>query len=147
MQVKIFPIRLEANDLEIDQNSLNDFLETVMFIKSDTHYVETENSYWSVLVHFEEKTFQHSEPKANSQMQPSDLNEIEQNIFDHLKKWRSEKAVQLDLKHFMICHNSELIEIAIKKPNSISQLRLIKGFGSIKSDKFGAEIISLLNAV
>ena len=47
----------------------------------------------------------------------------------------------------MICHNSELISIAVSKPSSVSQLKLIKGFGTIKSQKFGDEIISLLNAV
>lgn len=143
MQVKLFTIRLDANNLEIDQNSLNDFLETVNFKKSDTHFIESENSYWSVLVHYEDQV----EAKIETPIQLENLSQNEQTIFNHLKKWRSEKAEQSGLKNFMICHNSELINIVIKKPNSISQLKLIKGFGTVKAEKFGDDIISLLNAV
>ena len=43
MKIKVFTIRLSENELEIDQNSLNDFLETVIFKKSSTQFVESEN--------------------------------------------------------------------------------------------------------
>ena len=143
MKVKLFTIRITKNELEIDQNSLNDFLETVNYKKSDTHFIESENSCWSVLVHYEEL----DETKVFQTVQLEDLSINEQTIFNHLKKWRSEKALENGLKSFMICHNSELINIAVKKPNSISQLKLIKGFGTVKAEKFGDDIISLLNAV
>ena len=110
MQVKLFTIRLDENNLEIDQNSLNDFLETVNFKKSDTHFIESENSYWSVLVHYEEQV----EAKVETSIQLENLSENDQTIFNHLKKWRSDKAEQTGLKNFMICHNSELINIAVK---------------------------------
>lgn len=144
MKVKIFTIRLTENELEIDQNSLNDFLEIVTFKKSSTQFVELENDcYWSVLVHYEDI----SEVKNEVPKQEIELSEQEKNIFQNLKKWRSEKANELGFKNFMICHNSELINIAIQKPESISQLRRIKGFGEVKSDKYGNDIIALLNAV
>ena len=143
MQVKTFTIRLDNTNLEIDQNSLNNFLETVKFKKSETHFIESENSYWSVLVHYEE----HIKTKVIETIKAEDLSLNEQSLFNHLKKWRSEKAEQIGLKNFMICHNSELINCAIKKPNSISELKLIKGFGTAKVEKFGEDIISLLNVV
>ena len=43
MKVKLFTIRLTENELEIDQNSLNDFLELINFKKSETHFIESEN--------------------------------------------------------------------------------------------------------
>ena len=135
---------MSENNLEIDQNSLNDFLENVTFKKSSTQFVELENeSYWSVLVHFEETT----EVKNEDLKLEVELSECEQIIFQNLKKWRAEKASELGFKNFMICHNSELINISIQKPDSINQLRKVKGFGAIKSDKYGDDIISLLNAI
>ena len=142
MKIKVFTIRLSENELEIDQNSLNDFLEMVTFKKSSTQFIESEN-YWSVLVHYEE-TF---EVKTNELKPEIELSEREKKIFQSLKKWRAEKASELGFKNFMICHNSELMNIAIYKPESISQLRKIKGFGEVKSDKYGDAIIALLNAV
>ncbi len=144
MKVKVFRIRLTENELEIDQNSLNDFLEIVTFKKSSTQFVESENdSFWSVLVHYEEET----ESKITETKSENDLTEREKLIYQNLKQWRAEKASQLGFKNFMICHNSELINIAIQKPESISQLRKIKGFGELKSDKYGDDIISLLNTI
>lgn len=144
MKIKVFTVRLAEKKLEIDQNSLNDFLETVVFKKSSTQFVESENdSYWSVLVHYEEI----SETKNEEPKQEIELTEREQVIFQNLKRWRAEKASELGFKNFMICHNSALMNIAICKPESISQLRQIKGFGEVKSDKYGDDIIALLNAV
>lgn len=144
MKVKVFTIRLSENELEIDQNSLNDFLDGVTFKKSSTQFVEFESdSYWSVLVHYEEI----SEAKNADTKQEVELTEREQLIYQNLKQWRAEKATELGFKSFMICHNSVLMNIAVCKPESISQLRKIKGFGEVKWNKYGEDIIALLNAV
>ncbi|MEC4003378.1 HRDC domain-containing protein [Flavobacterium sp. SUN052] len=149
MKVKIFTIRLTENELEIDQNSLNDFLEMVSFKKSDTHFIELENkSYWSVLVHYEDLIETKSEETKTIEVkQESDLSEREQLIYQNLKQWRNEKAIELNLPHYMICHNSELLNVSLQKPENNSQLRKIKGFGEVKSDKYGDAIIALLKAV
>ena len=143
MKVKLFTIRITKNELEIDQNSLNDFLETVNYKKSDIHFIESENSCGSVLVHYEEL----DETKVFQTFQLEDLSINEQTIFNHLKKWRSEKALENGLKSFMICHNSELMELVVKCPNSKEELKQIKGFGEVKSDKYAEDIIAVLNAV
>ena len=55
MKVKVFTIRLTSEKMISDQKALNDFLETIKFVKSATHFVEAEDdSYWSVMVHFED---------------------------------------------------------------------------------------------
>ena len=92
---------------------MNDFFETVTFKKSSTQFVESENdSYWSVLVHYEEI----SEAKNEDPKQEVELTEREQVIFQNLKRWRAEKASELGFKNFMICPNSVLMNIAICKP-------------------------------
>ncbi len=143
MKVQLFTIRIEENNLEIDQNSLNDFLETVDFRKSDTHFLEEQNC-WSVLVHFEEFGIQNEVKTENPVIE---LSEYDEKIYATLRTWRTEKAEELGWKNFMICHNSQLMNIAVVKPNSIADLKLIKGFGEVKANKFGDDIIALLNAV
>ena len=146
MKAQLFTISTNKNQLEIDQNSLNDFLETIEVIKTDTAFLEEENC-WSVLVLFKEKDEIapiQTTSKSDIEVQLSDY---DTQIYNHLKTWRSEKAEQLGWKNFMICHNSHLVEIAVNKPNSIDELKQIKGFGSAKTNQFGDDIISLLNAV
>lgn len=147
MQVRVFSIRLDSNNLEIDQNSLNDFLDTVHFKKSNSHFIEAEESYWSVLVHYENEEERVNEPESPIQTSQPEiiLSEQEELIFDRLKQWRNEKAQDLNLPHYMISHNSELKNIAIKKPENKNQLRKIKGFGEVKVEKYSEEILSILN--
>lgn len=47
----------------------------------------------------------------------------------------------------MICHNSELIDLAMFKPTTLDELQQIKGFGKQKAARFGDDILSILNAV
>ena len=143
MKVQLFTIRIEENNLEIDQNSLNDFLGTVDFKKSDTHFLEAQNC-WSVLIHYDDLKIQNKEKKENTVIE---LSEYDEKIYSNLRTWRSEKAEELGWKNFMICHNSQLMNIAVVKPNSIADLKMIKGFGEVKANTFGDDIIALLNAV
>ena len=47
----------------------------------------------------------------------------------------------------MICHNSELASIAVQKPQTLRDFKNVKGFGENKTDNYGDDIISLLNAL
>ena len=47
----------------------------------------------------------------------------------------------------MICHNSELIDLAMYKPSNLDELQQIKGFGKQKLERFGEDILAILNAV
>lgn len=143
MQVKLFTIRMDAEYLEIDQNSLNDFLENIAFKKSDTHFIESESSCWSVLIHYECEFETQSAFKTDEIF----LSETDEILFEKLKLWRNEKSQELSLPHYMICHNSELKNVANIKPFDKIQLKKINGFGELKSEKYGSEIISIIQSV
>lgn len=143
MQVKVFSIRLEADKLEKDQQILNEFLAMVTFKKSSTQYVEKEN-FWSLIVHYDEN--ETTKPTRLERKSFEDLTAKDQQVYMYLKEWRTEKAEKLQLKNYMICHNSELIDLAMYKPSNLDELKQIKGFGQQKADKFGEDILIILNA-
>jgi superfamily II DNA helicase RecQ len=144
MKVKVFSIGLEADVLEKDQNVLNEFLASVTFKKSSTQYVE-EEKFWSVLVHYDENEI--TKPASLERKSFEDLSAKDQQVYLYLKDWRTEKAAKLQQKNYMICHNSELIDLAMYKPSNLDELQQIKGFGPQKADKFGDDILAILNAV
>jgi ribonuclease D len=161
MKIKVFAIRPESEYLNFDQQQLNGFLDSIEFKKSSTHFIEAEPNYWSVLVYYEEKIQQinmvkesviqrkevsKSEVKIAEQLQEADLDLEQLAILKNLKQWRSEKAYKLKISNFLICHNSELINVVIQKPSSLLELRRIKGFGELKSDKYGEDILAILKA-
>lgn len=145
MQVKVFSIRLESTFLGQDQQKLNEFLATITFKKSSVQFVESEESYWSVLVHYD--VLEHEIPAKQERKAFEDLAPNDKQIYGYLNQWRTEKADELKQKKFMICHNSELIDLAMYKPSNFDELQQIKGFGKQKAEKFGEDILSILNAV
>lgn len=142
--IQVFTIRIAAAYFESDQKKLNDFLGQVNFVKSEAHFVESEE-HWSVLIFYENK-------KVVRELRTGPMNEMDLSpgalyVLECLKEWRSEKAHKLNIAKYMICHNSELLQIAFHHPKDIVGLRKIKGFGEKKAEKYGEDIISLLNAV
>lgn len=146
MKIQLFQISLATDQIIYDQNSLNDFLSTVDFVKSDAHFVDSKQAYWSVLVHYEEPVLTASvkpKPKVSSNSEV-ELNEEQQALFLELKDWRNQKARELNLSPFLVCYNRELAEIAIMTPESVDNLRLIKGFGEVKTQKYATEILEII---
>ncbi|WP_309642730.1 HRDC domain-containing protein [Flavobacterium sp.] len=141
MSIKVCNIRLDKEHLQPDQNSMNAFLDSVNVKLTSSNFVTTGTTdYWSVLIFYESKK------ETQTPIIENQLTGVEKELYEVLKTWRNNKATELNLKHFMISHNSELMNIAIKKPKTISALKKIKGFGEVKTAKFGQEILSVLNS-
>lgn len=148
MKIQIFTISSNADQQIFDQNSLNDFLSTVLFRKSDVHFVDSDVPYGSVLVHFEDEEFkQNGTTKATSEMGNRILSFDEQMLERNLRQWRNKKAVEARISAFLVCCNSELSNVAIQKPKSSQELRQIKGFGELKVEKYGSEILTIVKTL
>ena len=102
MNIKIFNIRLDKEHCQEDQKRMNEFLDSVNIKLTSTNFVTTTNvDFWSAVVFFEPKK------ESKSPVNDTELTFDEKKIYFALKKWRSDKAQQLLLPHYMICHNSE----------------------------------------
>ena len=142
MNIKVFNIRLDKEHCQEDQNKMNEFLDSVEIKLTSTNFVTTTTvDFWSAVVFFEPKK------ESKSMVDERELTVEEKKIYFALKKWRSDKAQELILPHYMICHNSELVSIAIKKPQRLEDFKTVKGFGENKTANYGDDIISLLNAL
>lgn len=145
MQVSVFSIRIDPTFLELDQKKLNEFLKTVTFKKSSTQLIESGEFHWSVIIHYENEA--QNKPEQFERKSYDDLLPKDKQIYGYLNQWRNEKSEQLNQKKFMVCHNSELLHLAQYKPSNLDELQQIKGFGKQKADKFGEDILAILNAV
>lgn len=151
MKIKTFQIRL-GDQLHQDEQTLNQFMETVSIKKTATEFVTDKVNYWSIIVYYED-----GKPKYDSIMNvqsdkitfPADtpLTQEESSVYNYLKKWRADMSVKTSLPGYVICHNSELVTITKIKPKSLEELAKIKGFSSRKIMKYGDDILALLNSV
>lgn len=146
MKIQVFTIRLVSEKFVSDQKFLNDFLEKVEFVKSDVHFIEGDVHYWSVLIHFEEKKNEAKAEKKNNEIKEEDLEPKQMVLYNQLKNWRFQKSQDLNIPSFMICHNSELLNVVVKQSKTLSDLRKIKGFGELKVEHYGEEIVAIVKA-
>ena len=94
-------------------------------------------TYWSIVVFY----FKADKDKLTK----NDLTEEDRIVYEALAEWRRDVAVDIQRPAFVVCHNSELIEIAQKRPKNNAELRKIKGWKNKKIEKYGEEVLAILN--
>jgi ribonuclease D len=145
MNIKVFNIRLAKEFCQIDQDKMNTFLDSVEVKLSSTNFVTTGTTdFWSAAVFYLPKD--QKKQKAETKFQKEDLLPNEANIFNSLRSWRNELAQKLNWSSFRICHNSHLIAIAKANPQTTEELEQ-SGFGKNRTEKYGDDILAILNAL
>jgi superfamily II DNA helicase RecQ len=74
-----------------------------------------------------------------------ELDYQEQEIYKALADWRSKKANEENLAPYIIAHNSWLTQIIKLRPQTPRDLNAVKGFGERRVNKYGKEIIAIIN--
>jgi ribonuclease D len=74
-----------------------------------------------------------------------ELNPKEDKIFKKLKSWRYLKAQNTHIKPYMVLKDEYLIAAIKANPQNIDELKNVKGFGEKNIEKYGKEIIKIIN--
>ena len=72
--------------------------------------------------------------------------EREERLWQALRKWRQERARAEEIPAYMVCGDKTLRDIVEKMPRGLGGLRSIYGLGEAKIDKFGDEILEVLDS-
>jgi translin len=75
-----------------------------------------------------------------------ELDSFEEKLYDALSGWRNKKSNEEGVAPFIIARNSWLKEIIKLRPTTVDELNAIKGFGERRVNKYGKEIIAIVNA-
>lgn len=149
MNLKHFTTRLAPENLHADQDAINRFMETVTVKKTSTQFVPGNPDYWSILVFYENghaTPIKEKETVKAPEVTMADLTENEQAIVNALKIWRKDRATEMNIPEFMVCHNATLMTLAKERPHNLVGLAKIKGLGDQKIARYGDDIIAILNA-
>ncbi len=78
--------------------------------------------------------------------------EVQKDIYDlnviltnKLKKYRFNKAKSLNYKPYFIFTDKTLNDLVKKKPSTLDELKKMSGFSTIKVNKYGKEILKVIN--
>ena len=146
MNIKVFNIRLTKEYCQADQDKMNAFLNSVEVKLTSTNFVTSgTKDFWSAAIFYVLKS--DKKPKTETKFIEEELLPNEQNIFNALRKWRNDAAEKLNWSPFRICHNSHLVAIAKANPQTLEELETVLTFGKSRTDKYGADIMEVLNAL
>lgn len=67
-------------------------------------------------------------------------------FFERLREWRGDTARQANLPAYQVLHQKTLVQIAVHLPDSLEELQKIKGIGKRSAEKYGAELVALVQA-
>jgi len=145
MNIKVFNIRLSKEHCQNDQAKMNEFLDSVEVKLTSTNFVTTGTiDFWSAVVFYQPRIEKSN--KSENKLQQNDLSIDELKKFKRLRIWRNDLAEKLNWAAFRICHNSHLLEIAKINPKTVSELENISSFGKARTEKYGDDILSVLNS-
>ena len=148
MKMSVLKVRLAQEFLQTDQLKVNDFFLKNEIIKVNSHLIEGEECFWSVIAFYEDKTLvKESKPVKYSLNSNDELSDDEIKILDSLRLWRNARSKEQRLPSYCIATNKELASIAKYKPICKQDLKEIKGFGKHKIENYGSEIIEILAGV
>ncbi|MDN5697989.1 MAG: HRDC domain-containing protein, partial [Rubrobacter sp.] len=74
-----------------------------------------------------------------------DDEEADPEVFERLRRWRSEQASAQKVPAYVVLHNSHIEEISTRKPRTTNELGAIKGIGLRRAARYGEEIIALIH--
>ncbi len=148
MNLKLFNTRLAPENALADQQAINTFMDSVSVKKTSTQFVPGNPDYWSILVFYEDSNGAHKKEteKHPPAITEEELNETERSIYAALRLWRKDRATEINLPEFMVCHNATLMLVAREKPHDLLGLSKIKGLGDQKITRYGDDIIAIVNA-
>ncbi|MEK0316383.1 HRDC domain-containing protein [Cohnella sp. 56] len=65
-------------------------------------------------------------------------------VLERLRLWRRTKAAEEKRPAYMIATNRELQGLAVFLPHTAAELQQVPGFGKLKADRYGGELVALL---
>jgi superfamily II DNA helicase RecQ len=165
MKCKTFKIQLRDDARDFEEAKLNKFLETIAVRQTFATVVGDE--YWSILVFYEDAASgaqfqiqddfpaQTAAPVGRQSAKPVEaekpapepiiLSPEQENKFNLLKQWRNTRANEDGLPPYMIAQNESLMQIAAADIETVEDFLGIKGFGEKRAQKYGEEILEIIN--
>jgi len=75
----------------------------------------------------------------------ADEAQVDEELWQRLRAWRREQAQAQEVPAFVIFHDATLRRIAALRPADLDELASIKGIGPSKLEKYGPEVLSIVN--
>jgi superfamily II DNA helicase RecQ len=160
MRCRTLAVRLDQPFAAIDEAVASEFLESVRVCDVSATLTSAGEPSWSLLVLYEETAAPGAAgdgtpltvadipmappPEPETAATDDALDPEDQALLESLKSWRAGRATSEELPPYCVAQNRSLEQIARTRPATADELLNIAGFGPVRVDKYGPEIMSVI---
>jgi ATP-dependent DNA helicase RecQ len=70
--------------------------------------------------------------------------DVDEDLVIRLRSWRAARSQQDAVPAYVVLHDATLRELAAVRPQSLDELAGVKGFGPVKVERYGDDLLSVL---
>jgi len=151
VQIRIFTLAFSPRLGGFDDEPVRGFLaDKQVHSLENWHFVHEGVPYWSVLVSYSMKvedvppTSQGARPKPAENWRKQ-LKDTDWPLFNALREWRKRRADEDGIPAYLVFTNEQLTRIVLDNVNSLSALGRITGVGPSRVEKYGKDVLSILD--
>lgn len=125
--------------------TVQNFPKETLSLAKETSSLDTSNAGNIQSINTFKESKESQNKPAIAPVEPIVLTAEQEKRYLALRNWRNEQASQNGLAPYMIAHNDSLMQIAVLQVKSKEELLPVKGFGEKRVEKYGDEILRILN--
>ena len=151
MLARVITLRFDAVTGSFDDRPLRDFLKDKEVLSIRDHFfIKNDAPYLTMLVTYYPTRSEATTPAPTSRHQQDTswralLTDKDLPLFNTLRDWRAERSKREGVPPYVICTNRQLAAMVQARPQSLHALGEVDGFGKVKLEKYGPDILALLS--
>ena len=150
--LKVFTIKFENNLESFNDSGLSNFISDKEIIRWESQFFEHKNEhYWTIIIDYISTVSSIEKNQGKGEFKKDEtykkiLSENDWPLFNRLREWRAERGKKDGVPPYIIFNNIQLAHIAVTRPASLNSLQQVDGVGNAKREKYGSEIIQIINS-
>ena len=72
--------------------------------------------------------------------------DVDEELVDRLRSWRLERSQEDAVPAYVVLHDATLRELAAVRPQTLDELAGVKGFGPVKLERYGDDLLAVIAA-
>jgi len=154
MLIKIFTLKFSEEIEGFDYEEVKNFMAGNEIIEMrENFFIKNYLPYWSIMFFYNsgfskersEKILNKFEKKEQDDYRKYLLTEQSKLLYKILKSWRYNQAKQDGVPPYILFTNIQLAKVASMMPKQINQFSTIDGIGSIKTEKYGKQVLEIIS--
>ena len=88
----------------------------------------------------------HADPSVRPpHIRTSAAADVDEELVTRLRSWRLERSQEDAVPAYVVLHDATLRELAALRPQTLDELAGVKGFGPVKLERYGDDLLAVLS--